>query len=162
MLGSNLGDRLHHLNLAKKHLTDKIGGITKSSSVYETDPWGIEKQPVFYNQVVEIDSELSPESMLSEINEIEQEIGRVRYQKWGSRIIDIDILYYGEVKIATDQLQIPHLENQNRRFVLEPICEIAPDFLHPVFQISQKELLKKCHDTLAVRKLNTKKAGPKS
>ena len=138
LLGSNLGDRLHHLNLATKYITDKVGPIVRSSSIYETDPWGIESQPVFYNQVIEIDSELNPESLLAKINDIEQEIGRIRYQKWGSRIIDIDILYYGEVKLSNVHLQIPHPENQNRRFVLEPICEIAPDLIHPVFLVSQK------------------------
>lgn len=151
MLGSNIGDSEKVLSAAIELIELEIGKVIDASSVYSTKAWGVEDQPDFLNQVVEIESNLDPENLLVKINEIEKKLGRVRFQKWHSRIIDIDILYFGAEIIDTPNLVIPHPENQNRNFVLIPMAEIAPELIHPVLGISQKELLLKCADPLEVR-----------
>lgn len=150
LLGSNLGDSETVLRLAKSLIEARIGAVIKASSIYLTKAWGIENQPDFLNQVLELDTELDASNVLNCILEIEQELGRIRFQKWGTRIIDIDILYFGKSIIDTKDLVIPHHENQNRNFVLVPMSEIAPDFMHPVLQLSQTELLNNCPDKLKV------------
>lgn len=150
LLGSNLGDSQAILSMAVKHIENRIGAIIKTSSLYRTKAWGIENQPDFLNQVLEVDTLLDPESLLQCISDIERLLGRIRYQKWHSRIIDIDILYYGNEMIDLPQLIIPHPENQNRNFVLAPMAEIAPDFIHPKLGISQKQLLENSKDVLKV------------
>lgn len=151
LLGSNIGDSEKVLSAAIELIELEVGKVIDMSSVYSTKAWGVEDQPDFLNQVVEIESNLDPENVLVKINEIEKKLGRVRFQKWHSRIIDIDILYFGAEIIDTPNLVIPHPENQNRNFVLTPIAEIAPELIHPVLGISQKELLEKCADPLEVR-----------
>jgi len=153
LLGSNLGDSRQKLTDAIKHIELSIGKVIKQSSIYATQAWGIEDQPDFLNQVVEIDSKYGPERILSEINEIERLLGRVRRIKWHSRIIDIDILYYGEQVLNLENLIIPHQEIENRKFALKPMTEIAPKFVHPILFESQKELLAKCKDHLSVEKI---------
>jgi 2-amino-4-hydroxy-6-hydroxymethyldihydropteridine diphosphokinase len=150
LLGSNLGDSESILRQAKSLIEARIGTVIKASSIYLTKAWGIENQPDFLNQVLELDTVLDASKVLQCILEIERELGRIRFQKWGTRIIDIDILYFGKLIIDTKNLVIPHPENQNRNFVLVPMAEIAPDFMHPVLQLSQTELLKKCPDKLKV------------
>jgi 2-amino-4-hydroxy-6-hydroxymethyldihydropteridine diphosphokinase len=150
LLGSNLGDSESILRLAKSLIEARIGTVIKASSIYLTKAWGIENQPDFLNQVLELDTVLDASKVLQCILEIERELGRIRFQKWGTRIIDIDILYFGKLIIDTKNLVIPHPENQNRNFVLVPMAEIAPDFMHPVLQLSQTELLKKCPDKMKV------------
>ncbi len=141
------------LNRAADLIDHRIGKIVNSSSIYATKAWGIEDQPDFLNQVLEIECEFSPQSLLIKINQIEKALGRKRLIKWGSRIIDIDILYYGELTVDTVDLIIPHPENQNRNFVLVPMTEIAPDLLHPVFHLTQTQLLDRCKDELGVKKM---------
>ena len=153
LLGSNLGDSKTMLTMALELVDHRIGKIINSSSIYATKAWGIEDQPDFLNQVLEIECALSPQSLLQKINEIEEALGRKRLIKWGSRIIDIDILYYGELIVDTEDLIIPHPENQNRNFVLVPMTEIAPDFLHPAFHLTQSQLLDRCKDKLRVKKM---------
>jgi 2-amino-4-hydroxy-6-hydroxymethyldihydropteridine diphosphokinase len=150
LLGSNLGNREDMLRRAFTLIEKLIGEIIKASSVYETKAWGIEDQPDFLNQAIEVETKLSPTEILECIQKIEKEMGRKRYQKWGSRIIDIDILYFGQEKLETRELIVPHPENQNRKFVLGPMAEIAPDFEHPILHLSQSELLKRCKDPLPV------------
>jgi 2-amino-4-hydroxy-6-hydroxymethyldihydropteridine diphosphokinase len=150
LLGSNLGDSESILRLAKSLIEARIGTVIKASSIYLTKAWGIENQPDFLNQVLELDTVLDASKVLQCILEIERELGRIRFQKWGTRIIDIDILYFGKLIIDTKNLVIPHPENQNRNFVLVPMAEIAPDLMHPVLQLSQTELLKKCPDKMKV------------
>ncbi len=150
LLGSNLGNRRQALVEAKNHIKSKIGAIIRSSSVYQTKAWGINDQPDFLNQVVEIESDLEAREILSKIHEIESIMGRERTEKWGTRLIDIDILYYGQKVIASENLAIPHPENQNRKFVLVPMCELASELVHPVLGLPQKELLKQCTDALDV------------
>jgi 2-amino-4-hydroxy-6-hydroxymethyldihydropteridine diphosphokinase len=150
LLGSNLGDSETVLLLARSLIEVRIGRVVKASSIYLTKAWGIENQPDFLNQVLELDTKFDAAEVLKCILEIELELGRVRFQKWGTRIIDIDILYFGKSIIDTNDLIIPHPENQNRNFVLVPMAEIAPEFIHPVLQLSQTELLMNCPDKLKV------------
>ncbi|MDF9796791.1 2-amino-4-hydroxy-6-hydroxymethyldihydropteridine diphosphokinase [Catalinimonas alkaloidigena] len=155
LLGSNLGDRLQVLADTQKEIEKTVGAITKASNVYETEPWGVSNQPSFYNQVVKIDSELSPHKLLNSIQLIEYKIGKIKLGKWRERLIDIDILYYDQLLIDDEELTLPHPEIQNRRFTLVPMCELNPDFIHPVFNKSQVELLANCPDELKVWSLDT-------
>ena len=154
LLGSNLGDSLAMLNKAKDLIASEIGQVINLSSIYSTKAWGVEDQADFLNQVLEVDSVLSPVEFLTRANEIEKKLGRVRHVKWHSRIIDIDILYFGSEIIKTEKLTIPHPENENRSFVLVPMAEIAPEFIHPELRLSQQQLLDKCRDGLGVVKMN--------
>jgi 2-amino-4-hydroxy-6-hydroxymethyldihydropteridine diphosphokinase len=153
LLGSNLGDSKAVLQIARTHIEERIGRVIAASSIYLSKAWGIQNQPDFLNQVLELDTALRPSQVLKEILEIERELGRIRYQKWGTRIIDIDILYFGEEILESPELNIPHPENQNRNFVLVPIAEIAPDFIHPVLKRTQKELMLECNVPLKVEVL---------
>ncbi len=150
LLGSNLGNSKEILDHAVSEIEHDIGDIINTSSIYKTKAWGMEDQPDFLNQVVEIESSFSPEVLLKKVNKIEEKLGRVRLIKWQARIIDIDILYYGNVIIKSKDLVIPHPENENRNFVLAPMAEIAPDFIHPVLKLRQEKLLKNSTDDLAV------------
>lgn len=149
LLGTNLGDRSKNLSQARG-LISTISRITEESSVYETAAWGITDQPNFLNQVIVIDGIKDPRVLLSQIQEFEIEIGRIRKEKWTARLIDIDILYFGDKVIADKILNVPHPEIQNRRFTLLPLVELAPDFVHPVLQKSTQELLNQCNDQLSV------------
>ena len=154
LLGSNQGDRLTNLKEARQLLNERIGGLVRSSSLYLTAAWGDIEQPNFYNQVVEMKTELFPAKLLEHILEIELLMGRTRSEKWGPRLIDIDILYYSDLKLDSQTLVIPHPQIQNRRFALEPLAEIAPGFIHPVLLATQQELLEKCTDRLAVTRID--------
>lgn len=119
--------------------------------VYETQAWGMTDQPDFLNQVLEVATTLSPEELLEQIKQIEQQMGRERRVKWGERLIDIDILFYEQAVIYTEKLKIPHPFLHERNFVLIPLQEIAPDFQHPVLQHSISQLLKSSKDLLYVK-----------
>lgn len=150
-LGSNLGDRLMNLHTAMKLLTADAGELTINSSVYETEPWGLKEQPDFLNMVVGIETELSPQQLLSEIKYIEDELLREKSIRWGSRSIDIDILFFNDLVINSDILTIPHPEIANRRFVLVPLAEIFPDLIHPVLKKPVNSLLVNCSDPSEVK-----------
>ena len=150
LLGSNLGKSKEILDHATSKIEIEIGKVINSSSVYRTKAWGVKNQPDFLNQVVEVETKLPPEILLQTVNKIEEKLGRVRQIKWHARIIDIDILYYGNITIKSADLVIPHPENENRNFVLVPMAEIAPDLIHPLLRMSQKELLKISEDPLVV------------
>ncbi|PSL29413.1 2-amino-4-hydroxy-6-hydroxymethyldihydropteridine diphosphokinase [Dyadobacter jiangsuensis] len=153
LLGSNLGDRPQVLAAARETIAEQAGNITRQSAIYETAPWGITDQPAFLNQVLEITTSLLPEDLLRIILNIEHDLGRVRYERWGARVIDIDILYFGEVVMDSARLTLPHPRIQDRRFVLAPLAEIAPDFVHPLLQKTSSQLLEQCPDTSAVSKI---------
>jgi len=151
LLGSNLGDRLQVLQAARESVETQIGGIIAFSSIYETAPWGVLNQPAFLNQVLEIETELAPEEILRIILEIEHELGRVRYERWGARVIDIDMLYFDSMILDSARLTLPHPRLHERRFTLIPLAEIAPHFLHPIFKKDSLELLQDCDDTSEVK-----------
>jgi len=127
--------------------------ILKQSSVYETEPVGFLQQPWFYNMVIQIDTDRDPRALLQYCQQIELRLGRTREIFKGPRTIDIDILFYGDLTVQQPDLIIPHPEIPNRRFVLEPLNEIAPDLVHPGIDKRISELLLVCVDTSTVRKL---------
>jgi len=151
LLGSNLGDRLQVMQTARELIQKEIGEIHAVSSVYETAPWGVLDQPAFLNQVVKIQTELKAEEVLRIILEIEHELGRVRYERWGARVIDIDILYFRNLILDSARLTIPHPRLHERRFTLIPLAEIAPDYVHPILNRSSLQLLASCPDDSEVK-----------
>jgi 2-amino-4-hydroxy-6-hydroxymethyldihydropteridine diphosphokinase len=153
LLGSNLGDRKAFLQQAADLIEKGLGPIEKKSSVYETGAWGKTDEPNYLNQVVRIKTSLPAKQVLDKILNIEIVMGRVREQKWGSRIIDIDILFYGQHVIAEPGLNVPHPQIQNRMFTLAPLSEIAPDLKHPILKKSIFDLKNELKDNLIVKKL---------
>lgn len=153
LLGSNLGDRLANLRNAIQEIENRAGEVLKKSAIYQTAAWGKIDQPDFYNQVIQVHTDLSSYSLLEVILLIEKEMGRVRTEKWAARVIDIDVLYYGNQIMNTYDLVIPHPAIANRRFTLEPLAEVAPNFVHPVLQKSNAVLLLECRDVLKVEKV---------
>jgi 2-amino-4-hydroxy-6-hydroxymethyldihydropteridine diphosphokinase len=150
-LGSNEGDRVLWLTKAINEISRSAGDIINKSSIYETAAWGKNDQPDFLNMVLEISTQLDAHDLLNVILAIETSLGRHRDEKWGPRIIDIDILFYGHYIIYSPQLTIPHPYLQDRMFVLVPLAELNPAFEHPIFLKSIAEMLKECEDTLEVR-----------
>jgi 2-amino-4-hydroxy-6-hydroxymethyldihydropteridine diphosphokinase len=152
-LGSNVGDRLGFLQAAISEL-ERIGGITlsRTSSVYETEPVGKKDQRDFLNMALELECELDVTALHSKCKKIERQLGRSRTERWGPREIDIDLLYYGDAIISRNGLTVPHPEIINRRFVLIPLAELAGTFIDPVRQRSIAGLLESCPDTSRVTK----------
>ena len=146
LLGSNLGNRKNILRKGLKSIIDRIGPAFKSSSVYQTAPWGKTDQGAFLNQVVELATTLTPAQLLKIIQSIEEEAGRTRSEQWGPRTLDIDILFYGNQIIRESDLIIPHPGIESRKFTLVPMNEIAPNLKHPVSGKTVKELLEECRD----------------
>jgi 2-amino-4-hydroxy-6-hydroxymethyldihydropteridine diphosphokinase len=140
-LGSNLGDRAANLRQALEYLAIAGGEVVRRSSIYETEPQELREQPWFLNQVVEIGTTLSAPELLARIGEIERDLGRQRMIAKGPRTIDIDILFYGEAIVDTPELQIPHPRLAERRFVLQPLAELAPDLRHPKTSRTVSEML---------------------
>lgn len=152
LLGSNLGDRKLSLQQALMHIAYDVGPTGRISSIYETQSWGKTDEPDYLNMVVELETDLSAHTILTKILAIEQVMGRKREEKWGSRIIDIDILYYNQDIISEPGLSVPHPELHKRRFTLEPLAEIAPDFTHPALKKSNLQLKNELKDSLIVKK----------
>ncbi len=138
-LGSNLGDRPANLREAIARLTE-LGEVTSVSSYYETEPVDLLAQPWFLNCAVALATEKMPRQLLGGLQKIEQEMGRRRAQPKGPRVIDLDILLFGSSVVDTVRLTIPHAAMHERRFVLEPLAEIAPEARHPVFKRTVREL----------------------
>ena len=154
LLGSNVGDKKANLINAVSLIAIQIGEIIGQSSVYETEPWGFEDSSYFFNQVLKVNTSLQPEELLIILFEIEKYLGRQRTQKqYESRIIDIDILFYDDLVIHTENLTIPHPLIEKRKFVLTPLAEITSDLKHPVLEKTIKVLLNECEDNLEVRKI---------
>jgi 2-amino-4-hydroxy-6-hydroxymethyldihydropteridine diphosphokinase len=152
-LGSNVGARSVQMEMAISRL-EELGRVKAVSSFYETEPVEVTAQPVFLNCVVALDTELQPQQFMRAVLDIEREMGRRRTQDKGPRTIDIDILLFGNARIDTPELTVPHPAMHQRRFVLEPLTEIAPDVRHPVLRKTAKELRKALEPgTQKVRKL---------
>lgn len=153
LLGTNQGDRINNLIVAAEHIEKKVGRIIRRSSVYETEAWGYHDQPPFCNQVIVVETNLTPGMLLQEVKQIEKDMGRIKREKWRERLIDIDILYYENNIINTGSLIIPHPELQKRNFTLIPLCEIAAEEIHPVFGKSNRQLLEASPDRLQVSRI---------
>jgi 2-amino-4-hydroxy-6-hydroxymethyldihydropteridine diphosphokinase len=150
-LGSNLGDRASNLAQARDQVAASGIHILRASSIYETAPRDLAAQPWFLNQVIEAETALFPRQLLHRILKIERAMGRKRVAPKGPRTIDIDILLYGGAVVAAPELDIPHPRMADRRFVLEPLAELAPDLRHPVTRKTVREMLGAVMDQ-AVRK----------
>lgn len=152
LTGSNLGNPQEMLHKASVSIEKVAGVIIKASALYQTQAWGRHDQPDFLNQVLAVETDLSPSELLTQLLAIETELGRKRAQKNDPRIIDIDILFYDEAIIQEEHLVIPHSLLHLRRFVLVPLQEIASQLLHPVLKKTVSQLLDECADPLHVNK----------
>lgn len=158
-LGSNVGDRAANLNTAIERLRS-LGEVAAVSSFYETEPVEFTAQPWFLNCAVKLNTEKMPKQLLNAVLDIEKEMGRKRLKKKGPRTIDIDILLFGNSVIDTKGLTVPHPAMHERRFVLEPLAEIAPEVRHPVFKRTARELRDALPPGQAVRR--TSGVGPRT
>ena len=182
LLGSNKGDKLSLIERATEMLSYLSSGESILSSLYESEPWGFNADEWFLNRAVLIDTGLNPEELLEKVLEIEEKLGRIRGEQektekdktekdkteerrneienekesgereYSSREIDIDIIFYGDLIQASENLTIPHPRMHLRRFVLEPVAQIAPNFIHPVLGITVEQLLAECEDNSVVIK----------
>lgn len=153
-LGSNIGDSLNYLSSAESLINNEIGVIVQSSAVYESEPWGFEAKQNFLNKVIIIETGQNPHLLLKNLLEIELRLGRARTKIYSSRTIDIDILFFNDFMIKEENLKIPHPLIAERRFVLEPLNEIIPDYRHPDKKQSIKELLILCPDNSKLKIVN--------
>jgi 2-amino-4-hydroxy-6-hydroxymethyldihydropteridine diphosphokinase len=152
-IGTNLGNRKSNLEQAVARIKEYIGPVLNSSSVYETEPWGFQADDKFLNMVVKVETELTPSGLLGRILMIESLLGRQRgSERYSSRVIDIDILFYEDMIVDEKSLKIPHPLLHERKFVLIPLCEIASDMIHPVLKKSIADLLELCEDKGVVKK----------
>ena len=157
ILGTNIGDRQENLNIALTKLYTYFGKAKSTSSVYETEPWGYKDEQYYFNQAVVFSSDFSPTEVLHICKSIEIQMGRVKKTDnlYENRIIDIDILFYGEIEFSNDLLKIPHKDVENRRFVLEPLDEIIPNFIHPTIKKTIHQLFIESSDKLSVNKMQS-------
>ncbi|UTW64488.1 2-amino-4-hydroxy-6-hydroxymethyldihydropteridine diphosphokinase [bacterium SCSIO 12741] len=147
-LGSNLGSWEAVQQLALDEIEARIGRLERLSQVYRTEPWGVKDQPYFKNQVVLVHTRLSAPEVLNQLLNIEKECGRDREKedRWGPRSLDLDILFYGNEQVADSNLEIPHPRLHQRKFILIPLSEVAPDLIHPITAQSVREMLDYCTD----------------
>lgn len=145
-LGSNLGNRSQNLEQAVLEIALSVGQITQQSAIYHTEAWGETAQPDFLNQSILAITDLPPTTVLKNVLEIEEKMGRIREKKWGPRLIDIDLLFYDDLILETPTLTLPHPQISFRNFVLIPTMEIFGNFIHPVFNLSIEELYLRCRD----------------
>ena len=152
-LGSNLGDRLGNIEEAIRLISEEIGSVDGKSKIYQTAAWGITDQEDFYNQVVRVNTALYPLMLMDTVLNIERKMGRVRKNKWTERTIDIDVLFFEKIIISTPNLIIPHPFLHSRMFVLRPLVDLEPGYVHPVFNVSLDYLSKITTDDSAVTAL---------
>jgi 2-amino-4-hydroxy-6-hydroxymethyldihydropteridine diphosphokinase len=156
ILGGNIGDRLDYLHQGVELLSRDAGRITAKSSIYESEPWGFDDPHWFLNRVVAVETDLAPLTLLDCIQKIELTLNRTRIDnvRYAARTIDIDILFYGNHAINLPELIIPHPKIADRMFVLQPMTELAPDFIHPVLHRTMASLKEHCTDTKQLRMTN--------
>jgi len=153
VVGGNLGDRERYIDRTKSLISERVGFILRYSSLYESEPWGFDHEQNFLNQVLIVDTQLSPAAILLEISFIEGVLGRERNGNgFSARTADIDILFYDQQVLLSPSLVIPHRFLHKRLFVLTPLLEVAPDFIHPLFSVTIRELMAACDDTTKVWK----------
>ena len=152
LLGSNQGNRQQYLQQAINFIAQQCGSIVRSSAIYQTAAWGKTDQPAFLNQVVELHTSMDPDACMHCLLGIENEMGRIRTERMGPRIIDIDLLFYDQLVYHSPVVHIPHPAIAQRRFVLTPMADLNPALVHPVLQQSIAQLLEKCTDPLPVAK----------
>lgn len=163
LFGSNQGDSMTLLEQACVLINNRCGLLAERSSAYLTEPWGFEADTWFLNALLAVETELEPDAMMDALMEIEGRLGRVRHPEtegYRSRTVDLDILYYGDRIVRTEKVTVPHPRLHLRRFALMPLCELIPDFLHPVFNRSQQQLLDSCNDTSTVKPFDTTTQQP--
>lgn len=155
LLGGNSGNRLELLRRAIDEISNRIGVVLITSSVYETEPWGFETENTFYNIALKVDTKLTPIQALNEALMIESDLGRVRSgaQGYESRPMDIDIILCNDMVIDTERLVVPHPRMCERRFVMVPVAQIVPESVHPIRKLSMRTLLAQCKDSLSVKKV---------
>jgi 2-amino-4-hydroxy-6-hydroxymethyldihydropteridine diphosphokinase len=153
LTGGNIGNREQYLATARVLINQHCGSIIKTSSLYETAAWGKTDQPAFLNQALEVLTSLNAKQLMRCILKVEKMMGRIRKERYGPRLIDIDILLFNNEKHNYSFLKLPHPEMQNRRFALLPLAEIAPGIIHPVFNKTITDLLNECKDKLEVKKI---------
>ena len=151
-LGSNLGNKQANIKHALEEIKKDIGEVLRISRIYETEAWGFVDQDNFFNIIAEVKTLLLPLDLISKILAIETRMGRIRDKKWESRIIDIDIIFYKNYLITTDNLTIPHPFLEKRNFVLEPLNELIPEFIHPRLRKSIFQLTTECTDTSWIKR----------
>ena len=162
LFGSNMGDKdaiFAHVCLL---INNRCGRVVQVSAAYESEPWGFEADEWFLNRVIVVETELEPEDLLWKLLEIERELGRIRHPEiegYASRPVDLDLLYFGHRIIDTATLTVPHPRLHLRRFALLPMCEVDPDFKHPLLGMTQEELLQQCPDESIVREIACKIDG---
>ena len=155
LIGGNLGDRTGHLKEAVDLIGKLVGKVEKTSALYETAAWGVTEQPDYLNQGLVVSTDMDALTLLHTVLEIERNIGRIRQQKWGARVIDIDVIFFNKEVINLPELKVPHPQLQFRQFVLVPLQEIIPNWEHPVLHKTIHTLLKQCTDPLpAVKFMN--------
>jgi len=152
LTGGNIGDRQMTLATAKKKIEAECGRIVRSSALYETAAWGNTHQSPFLNQALELETLMTAKQLIRKLLEIEEDMGRIRTEKYGPRIIDIDILLFNAEKYEYPHLKVPHPELQNRRFALLPLAEIGANLIHPLFNKTIAQLLDECQDQLELKK----------
>lgn len=150
-LGSNAGDKSTNIHEALRAIERDIGAVKTSSQLYETEAWGPIDQDSFLNLALAVKTSLPPFTILESCQKIEVQLGRIRSENWGPRTIDIDILYFESCIIGTERLTLPHPYLHHRRFVLQPLADFIPNFVHPVLGKTTNQLLECCHDSLSVK-----------
>jgi 2-amino-4-hydroxy-6-hydroxymethyldihydropteridine diphosphokinase len=153
LLGSNIGNRFLHMQKGIEKIDAQAGMIQKRSSLYETEPWGVINQDNYLNAAVMIKTPYTPDELFHRLKSIEANEGRTDQTKYASRTLDIDILFYNNWVFKTDELTIPHPRLSLRRFVLEPLYEIAPELVHPISNKTIGQLLMECTDEKKVKQL---------
>lgn len=153
VIGGNMGDREQELLRAIQLLEERCGAVIDRSSIFETAPWGKTDQDDFLNRALVLETGLASRDLLKEVLYIETLMGRNRKEKLGPRIIDIDIIFFNHEVVNEPELTVPHPEMANRRFVLEPLNQVIPAYIHPVSYKTVKQLLDECTDPLPVKKI---------